>query len=62
MELGHGVIVKLLLLNLKQQLTVQVLCEEFQRQASPDPVNYVQQQKKDEKNIDESSTPPFTQS
>lgn len=37
------VIVKLLLLNIKRRLTVGVFCEELQWQASPDPVNYVQQ-------------------
>lgn len=46
MELGHGVIVKSLPLNIKQQLAVAVFCEELQRRASPDPVNYVQQLKK----------------
>lgn len=46
MELGHGVIVKWLPLNIKQQLAAAVFSEELQRQASPDPVNYVQQLKK----------------
>lgn len=41
-----GVIVKLLPLNIKWQLAVAVFREELQRQASPDPVNYVQQLKK----------------
>lgn len=38
-----GVIAKFLLLNTKRRFTVAVFCEELQRQASPDPVNYVQQ-------------------
>lgn len=42
-ELGHGVIVKVPLLTTKRRLTVAVSCEALQRQASPDPVNYVQQ-------------------
>lgn len=41
-----GVIVKLLLLSTKLGLAVAVFCQELQRQASADPVNYVQQLKK----------------
>lgn len=45
MELGHGVVVKLLILNAKHRLRIASFCEALQRQASPDRVNYVQQLK-----------------